>query len=138
VLHLLRRWGVDFLADPTADGSDRQDFDVTYVQGIEAVADGRFQLVVDGRPTTLYFAAGRLRQEPGAAPEAELIVRTSSAFLDRWAAGETDWDHGRANGQVLTQGPETAWPRWLAATGYLPQVQTDPDRSSTREEDRHR
>ena len=87
-LRALRRWGAGFLADPTADGSAWQSFDVTYVDGIGALADGQFQLVVDGRPATLHFAAGLLRQEPGAAPGAELIVRTSSAFLDRWAAGE--------------------------------------------------
>jgi DNA-binding HxlR family transcriptional regulator len=122
-LAALRRWGVGFLADPTADGSTRQDFDVTYVRGIETIADGQFQLVVDDVPTTLHFAAGRLRHEPGAAPGAELIVRTSSLFLDRWAAGEADWDTGLDCGEVVTEGPSAAWPRWLAATGYLLQVE---------------
>src|SRR5487761_430313 len=32
------------------------------------LADRQFQLVVDDRPSTLHFTAGRLRQEPGAAP----------------------------------------------------------------------
>lgn len=73
--------------EPGAVGAAQQDFDVSYVAGIGALAGGQFQLVVDGRPATLHFTAGRLRQEPGAAPGAELIVRTSSAFLDRWAAG---------------------------------------------------
>jgi DNA-binding HxlR family transcriptional regulator len=121
-LRALRRWGAGFLADPTADGSARQSFDVTYVDGIAALADGQFQFVVDDRPTTLYFAAGRLRQEPGVAPGAELIVRTSSAFLDRWAAGDASWDDGRACGEVTLEGPPAAWPRWLAATGYLLQA----------------
>jgi DNA-binding HxlR family transcriptional regulator len=121
-LRALRRWGAGSLADPTADGGARQDFDVTYLQGIDALADGQFQLVVDERPTTLYFTAGRLRQEPGAAPAAQLVVHTSSAFLDRWAAGEADRDDGRAGGQVVTEGPEAQWPRWLAATGYLLRV----------------
>ncbi|MEO3759261.1 helix-turn-helix domain-containing protein [Mycobacterium sp. B14F4] len=121
----LRRWGVGYLADPTADGSGEQCFDVTYVGGIETVADGKFQLVVDDRPTTLRFAAGRLRQQPGAAPGAELIVRTTSDFLDRWAAGEVSWDDGRANGEVHVEGPAAAWPRWLAATGYLLHVEPD-------------
>jgi DNA-binding HxlR family transcriptional regulator len=136
-LRALRRWGVGFLADPTADGAPRQHFDVTYVEGIEAVADGQFQLVVDERPTTLYFARGRLRQEPGAAPGAELVVRTTSAFLDRWAAGEADWDGGRAHGEVVTQGPAAAWPRWLAATGYLLRVGPDPALERGMEEGRH-
>jgi hypothetical protein len=107
------------------DGSAQQSFDVTYVDGIQALAGGQFQLVVDDRPATLYFAAGQLRQEPGAAPGAELIVRTSAAFLDRWAAGEASWDDGRAHGEVTTEGPPAAWPRWLAATGYL--LQAGPD-----------
>jgi DNA-binding HxlR family transcriptional regulator len=136
-LNALRRWGVGFLADPTADGSARQDFDVTYVQGIEAVTEGQFQFVVDGRPTTLHFAAGQLRQEPGTAPGAELIVRTDSAFLDRWAAGEADWDDGRASGDVVIEGPAAAWPRWLAVTGYLLRVPPAPDHDPATEEDRH-
>jgi DNA-binding HxlR family transcriptional regulator len=130
-LRELRRWGVGFLADPTADGSPEQHFDVTYVEGIDTVADGQFELVVDDEPTTLRFAGGRLHQEPGVAPDSELTVRTTSAFLDRWAAGESDWDGGRAAGDVTVQGPtkdtdlDTAWSRWLAATGYLLSIDLD-------------
>jgi hypothetical protein len=124
-LRELRRWGVGFLADPTADGCPDQRFDVTYVEGIHALADGRFQLVVDDRPMTLTFTDGQLSQEPGVAPDPELTVRTTSSFLDRWAAGESDWDGGRADGEVTVHGPESAWPRWLAATGYL--LSFDPE-----------
>jgi hypothetical protein len=91
------------------------------------VADGQFELVVDGEPTTLHFAGGRLRQEPGAAPDPELTVRTTTAFLDQWAAGDTDWDSARATGDVTVDGPEPAWPRWLAATGYLLTVLPETD-----------
>jgi hypothetical protein len=125
---------VGFLADPAADGSAQQRFDVTYVDGIQELADGQFQLVVDDRPATLYFTAGRLRQEPGAASGAELLVRTSSTFLDRWAAGEADWDDGRTSGEVIIEGPPASWPRWLAATGYLLQVEPDTARESLVEE----
>jgi DNA-binding HxlR family transcriptional regulator len=130
-LRELRRWGVGFLADPTADGSPEQRFDITYVEGIDSMADGQFELVVDDEPTTLRFAGGRLHQEPGVAPDPELTVRTTSAFLDRWAAGESDWDGGRAAGDVTVQGPtkdtdlDTAWSRWLAATGYLLSIDLD-------------
>jgi len=120
-LRALRRWGAGFLADPTADGSGQQNFDVTYVDGIQSLADGQFQLVVDERPATLSFTAGRLRQEPGA----ELLVRTSSVFLDRWAAGEAGWDDGRSSGEVIIEGPPASWSRWLAATGYLLRVEPD-------------
>src|SRR5712691_4462218 len=77
------------------------------------------------------------RRHPGAAPGAELIVRTSSAFLDRWAAGVAGWDDGRARGEVIIEGPPAAWPRWLAATGYLPQVEPDPTQEEVLEEGRH-
>ena len=126
-LRELRRWGVGFLADPTADGSPEQRFDITYVHGIHALADGQFQLDVDDRPTTLHFSDGRLRQEPGAAPEPELIVATTSSFMGRWATGESDWDSGRTAGDVTVHGPETAWPRWLAATGYLHSIDGEID-----------
>ena len=126
-LRELRRWGVGFLADPTADGSPEQHFDVTYVHGIHTLTDGQFQLDVDDRPTTLQFSNGHLRQEPGAAPEPELIVATTSSFLNRWAAGESDWDSGRTAGDVTVDGPETTWPRWLAATGYLLSIDGEID-----------
>ena len=119
VLRALQCWGLGFLVDPTADGSDHQYFDVTYVDGIETVTDGQFQLVVDDRPTTLRFAGGKLSMEPGAALGAELVLRTTSDFLDRWAVGEADWDDGRARGEVTLEGPAASWSRWLAATGYL-------------------
>jgi DNA-binding HxlR family transcriptional regulator len=126
-LRELRRWGVGFLADPTADGSTDRHFDVTYVDGIHQVADGEFQLDVDGEPATLRFTAGRLHQRPGPADDPELVVATSSEFLDRWAAGEAGWDDGRTSGEVTIDGPEAAWPRWLAATGYLLTVDPDVD-----------
>lgn len=118
-LRELRRWGVGFLADPTADGSPDQRFDVTYVRGIHGVADGEFELAVDGGPTTFRFTGGQLYQRPGPADDPELAVRTSAEFLDRWAAGEVGWDEGRAAGEVVIEGPESSWPRWLAVTGYL-------------------
>ena len=118
-LRELRRWGVQFLTDPTADGSKQQEFDVTYVDGIDALDDCEFQLNVDGRPTALRFQRGRLQQVPGASKAPELTVSTSAEFFDRWAAGEIDWDDGVASGDVIVEGPADAWPRWLAATGYL-------------------
>lgn len=132
-LRELRRWGVRFLADPTADGAEEQRFDITYVNGIRALTDGQFQLVVDDRPTTLTFTGGRLHQEPGVAPHPELTVHTTSMFLERWATGESDWDEGRAAGEVTVHRPaedpdgnlDTAWARWLAATGYLLSIDLD-------------
>jgi DNA-binding HxlR family transcriptional regulator len=117
-LRALREWGAQFLFDPTADGHAHRHFDMAYVEGIENMPDGQFELVVDDEPTTFRFSEGQLNQEGGAAPAAELVVRTSSAFLGRWAAGAIDWDGGVAKGEVVVDGPEEAWRRWLAATGY--------------------
>ncbi|TMC08229.1 MAG: helix-turn-helix transcriptional regulator, partial [Chloroflexi bacterium] len=70
-LESLRRWGVAFLTDPTADGGECQTFDVHYVEGIEHLDSAEFGLVVDSMPTTLRFADGSLEQIPGepATPE---------------------------------------------------------------------
>jgi hypothetical protein len=46
-------------------------------------------------------------------------VTTTAAFLDRWAAGELRWEEGVTAGEVILSGDADAWPRWLAATGYL-------------------
>ena len=118
-LTALRRWGVQFLFDPSADGHADQRFDVSYVAGIEAAEDGVFELLIDGRPSTFYFADGELRQETGATATAELVVGTTSAFLDRWAAGDVDWEGGVSAGEVVVDGPAESWRRWLASTGYL-------------------
>ena len=134
-LRELRRWGVGFLADPTADGAQEHRFDISYVNGIQNLTDGQFQLVVDNQPTTLTFTSGQLRQEPGDAPNPELIVHTTSSFLDHWAAGESDWNEGRATGNVTLEGRaedlDTAWLRWLAATGYLLSIDLDTTSETT-------
>ncbi|HZD03211.1 MAG TPA: helix-turn-helix domain-containing protein [Actinomycetes bacterium] len=118
-LGALRRWGVAYLTDPVADGADCHSFDIHYVTGIDALGDGEFGLVVDDTPTTLRFSNGHLDQLPGAPEHPDLVVHTSSLFMDRWAAGEATWDDGLASGAVSLTGPAEVWPRWLAATGYL-------------------
>ncbi len=118
-LAALRRWGVGFLADPAADGATCQSFDVHYVEGIDALEDAEYGLVIDDKPTTLRFADGFLEQLPGLPNVPELVVTTTSSFMARWAAGELGWDEGIAAGEVGLSGPSDAWPRWLAATGYL-------------------
>jgi DNA-binding HxlR family transcriptional regulator len=118
-LEALRRWGVSYLTDPAADGSDRHEFDLHYVEGIDALPDAEFGLVVDGQPVTLRFSGGHLDQAAGQPANPVLTVRTSSAFMDRWAAGPATWDDGRASGEVTLDGPARHWDTWLAATGYL-------------------
>jgi len=118
-LEALRRWGVEYLTDPTADGADRHDFDVHYVDGIDALDNAEFGLVVDDIPTTLKFAGGHLTHVPGEAEQPELTVHAKSSFMQRWAAGSVSWDDGLRDGDVVLSGSEASWPRWLAATGYL-------------------
>ena len=130
-LRALRQWGVQFLFDPTADGHTDQHFDMSYVGRIEDLSDGEFELVIDQRPTTLRFSDAQLHQAPGTAAAPELVVRTTSTFLERWATGELDWDQGVAAGDVTFDGPAEGWPRWLAATGYL--LRYEPVTGSTRD-----
>jgi DNA-binding HxlR family transcriptional regulator len=118
-MRALRLWGAQFLFDPTADGDADHSFDMSYVEGIDGLSDGEFELVVDEHPTTLRFSDGRLHQSPGRATAPELVVETTSRFLGRWATGEVDWDEGVAGDEVAVNGPPQAWRRWLAATGYV-------------------
>jgi DNA-binding HxlR family transcriptional regulator len=118
-LEELRRWGVQYLTDPAADGAPSREFDLRYVAGIEHLAAGEFGLIVDEKPTVLRFNDGRLTQTPGESEDPETVVTTTSEFMVRWAAGEVTWDEGLAAGDVTSTGTQTSWKRWLAATGYL-------------------
>jgi DNA-binding HxlR family transcriptional regulator len=125
-LEALRRWGVQYLTDPSADGAPSREFDVRYVDGIEDLPAGEFGLVVDEKPTVLGFQDGRLTQMLGEGEDPETVVTTTSAFMVRWAAGEVTWDQGLAAGEVTHTGTETSWERWLAATGYLARYEPSP------------
>jgi DNA-binding HxlR family transcriptional regulator len=127
-LAALRRWGVTYLTDPSADGVDHHAYDVRYVNGIDALEDGEFGLVVDGRPSTLRFSGGRLDQLAGEPTDPLLILETTGAFMNDWAAGTSTWDDGVESGQVKLTGPRKHWNRWLAATGYLLAYQREGDR----------
>jgi DNA-binding HxlR family transcriptional regulator len=118
-LRALREWGVQFLFDPAADGAAEHEFDLRYVDGVERIPDGAFQVAVDGEPTELVFRSGRLTQRTGAAAAPEIAIDTDRGFLRRWAGGELDWDDGRAAGAVRVEGPDRSWIHWLAASGYL-------------------
>jgi hypothetical protein len=39
-------------------------------------------------------------------------------------------------GEVIVEGPPAAWPRWLAATGYLLRVEPDTTQEGVMEEGR--
>jgi DNA-binding HxlR family transcriptional regulator len=118
-LAALRRWGVTYLIDPCADGTDRHEYDIRYVDGIDELEDAEFGLVVDGRPSILRFRHGRLDHTGGEPTHPLLIVKTTARFMDRWAAGTSTWDDGLHSGEVELTGQRDQWDRWLAATGYL-------------------
>ena len=126
-LEALRRWGVSYLTDPAADGGACHEFDLHYVQGIDALQDAEFGLVVDGQPVTLRFSGGHLEQVAGEAADPILTVHTTSAFMDRWAAGTASWDDGRTTGEVTLDGPGHNWDLWLAGTGYPLSYDPEPD-----------
>lgn len=119
VLEALRRWGVTYLTDPSADGADCHSYDVHYVNGIDALEDGEFGLVVDDRPSVLRFAGGHLEHYVGEPDNPVLVVITTSTFMDRWAAGTSSWDDGLESGEVRLIGAPERWNQWLAATGYV-------------------
>jgi DNA-binding HxlR family transcriptional regulator len=125
-LEALRRWGVTYLTDPTADGAASHEFDLHYVEGIDALDDAEFGLVVDGTPATLRFSRGHLDQTAGTPADPILTVQTSRAFMDRWAAGTASWDDGLRSGDVTLDGPDRHWDTWLAATGYLLAYDPEP------------
>ncbi len=118
-LRALREWGAQFLFDPAADGAAEHSFDLRYVDGVERIPDGEFQLVVDGRPMELVFHDRRLTQRSGTATRPELAIETDATFLRRWASGERSWDQGREDGAVRVKGSARSWDHWLGASGYL-------------------
>lgn len=118
-LQALRRWGVEYLSDPSADEAEGHGYDVHYVEGIDGLDDAEFGLVVDGRPSTLRFSGGHLEHSPGPPANPLLVVHTTGDFMDRWAAGLSSWDDGLDSGEVKLRGRRERWTNWLAATGYL-------------------
>lgn len=110
----IRRWGADELL---ADDEERC-FDLRYTLDERLQLDETYEWRVDGRPTTLTIRDRVLTQHPAPADDPAVVVETSADFMRRWAAGDTTWDRGRADGEVDVDGPEEAWQRMLVATNY--------------------
>lgn len=112
----VRRWGADQLL---ADTEEPIVFDLSYAIPPQLELDESYEWRIDGRPITLTIKDQRLTQTTGAAgAKPALVVETTADFMRRWAAGDTNWDQGRASGEVLVEGPEEAWDRMLVATNY--------------------
>ncbi len=120
-LRAFREWGVQHLTRTATPNPESQDavFDVSYVQGLEQLANEQFELRVGETISALIFRRGQLTQRARHAKSPTLVVTTDESFMRRWAAGDVDWDDGRRTGDVTVKGKRDAWPRFLAATGYL-------------------
>ena len=83
-LRALRRWGAGFLADPTADGSAQQSFDVTYVAGIRRspTASSSSWSMTGPRPCTSPRACYGRNPAPRPAPSSSCAPARRS-----WTAG---------------------------------------------------
>lgn len=115
-LEAFRQWGVEHLV---AGVPDQPPYDLSFVEGIETLPSEEYEWHVDDSVTTFRFRDGELVQGAGPSKRPAIVLRTTSKFMKRWAAGRTDWDRGRRDGEVLVEGPNDAWRRMLAATGYL-------------------
>lgn len=113
-----RRWGVQYLLADEGPGAAERSFDVSFVDNVAAIPREQYEWRIGDRVLHLEIAGGTLHRRPGHAARPAVVVTTTEAFMRRWAAGETGWDAGRAEGEVQVQGPEDAWQRMLAATGY--------------------
>lgn len=115
----LRRWGVEYLVGDTAEDEEPPCFDMSFVEGVEAIGREVYEWRIDDDVFHLEIDGGVLRKLPGRARRPAVTVTTGRPFIERWAAGQTGWDEGRDRGEVAVEGSEEAWRRMLAATGYL-------------------
>ena len=116
---MLREWGVRNLYRGPESSDTAECFDVTFVDGYEELPGEEYEWRVDELTTTLQYRDGQLCQRRGHARRPAVVSTTSSEFMRRWAAGETSWDEGRAQGEVHVRGSDMAWKRMQAATGYV-------------------
>ena len=120
----LRAWGVRYLYTPAfgrGPDPDEECFDVSFVEGHEALSPESYEWRIDHEVVTLEYSDGRIcrLEGSGAGAPAALVATTNSDFMRRWAEGSTDWDQGRADGEVIVEGDDSAWTRMQVATGYL-------------------
>lgn len=115
VMAEIRRWGANELL---ADADTPRVFDLSYEVPAELELDETYEWRIDGRSVGLTIDGQTLTQTNNSPSDAALIVETTTDFMRRWAAGDTNWDTGRKTGEVTIDGPEEAWNRMLVATNY--------------------
>jgi DNA-binding HxlR family transcriptional regulator len=116
VFRELRRWGVTMQIDDPV----RQiyDHDMSYVVPAELGLSESYEWRIGATIVTLTVDGQTLRPRPGPAEDPAVVVTASPEFLQRWAAGETNWEEARARGEIQVVGSDEAWDRMLLATAY--------------------
>ena len=116
VLRELRRWGSTMQIDDPV----RQiyDHDMAYAVPDDLGLHESYEWRIGDTVVSLTIDGQTLHQEPGPAEDPAVVVTAPADFLQRWAAGDTNWDIGRATGEVEVVGSDDAWDRMLLATAY--------------------
>lgn len=115
VMAEIRRWGADELL---SESQQPRHYDFSYDIPTELGLDETYEWRIDGRSILMTIDGQTLTQHPASPGRPILVVETDGEFMRRWAAGEIDWEQGRASGAVTVEGPDEAWDRMLLATNY--------------------
>jgi DNA-binding HxlR family transcriptional regulator len=116
VFRELRRWGATMqVNDPVRQVYDH---DLSWVVPPQLGLTETYEWRIGDTVIALTIDGQTLHQEPGPADDPAVVVTAPLGFFQRWAAGDTDWDEGRASGAVDVQGSAQAWDRMLLATAY--------------------
>ncbi len=115
VMAEIRRWGAEELL---SDRETPRQFDFSYAIPPELGLDETYEWIVDGRSVLLKIEGQAFTQQPLGAHEPVLVLETSADFMARWAAGDTNWEKGRASGEVVVTGSDEAWDRMMVGTNY--------------------
>ncbi len=132
-LRELRRWGVGHLVDCDRgdDSSLSREFDMSFVEGVDELPREEYEWRIGDALTALSIDRGKLSQSCEVAADPAVAVEAPPQFMERWAAGEIDWETGRKNGTVTVRGTDDAWHRMLAATGYVTGYEPRTESDST-------
>lgn len=112
----LRRWGATMQIDDPVRQIYHHDMSYIAPRGLEFAES--YEWRIGDRVVALTIEGQTLHQEPGPAKDPAVVVTAPLEFLQRWAAGDTNWDKGRASGEVHVDGSDEAWDRMLLATAY--------------------
>lgn len=116
VFRELRRWGATMQVDDPLRRA--YDHSVSWVVPSELDLHETYEWRIGDAVVALTIDGQTLHQRPGPAGDPAVVVRASLDFFQRWAAGDTSWDEGRARGEVEVEGSPQAWERMLLATAY--------------------